>query len=206
MPACGRTGADGPTPADGRGAGWGCPVETWICLLRGVNVGGAGTRLPMAQFRQALAELGCRDVATHIQSGNAVFRAAGDPAALGRAISAALTLPNGTHPVAMLLRLRQMRAALAANPFPEAAVMPKALHLVFLDRDAVPDAALVAAVLGTDEGWVCSGRVCFLHTPSGYGRSALAARLDRVLRPAQITARNLATVTALVALGEAAGT
>lgn len=206
MPACGRTGADGPTPADGRGAGWGCPVETWICLLRGVNVGGAGTRLPMAQFRQALAELGCRDVATHIQSGNAVFRAAGDPTALGRAISAALKLPNGTHPVAMVLTLPEMRAALAANPFPEAAAVPKSLHLIFLERDAVPDVALAAAVLGTDEGWVCSGRVCYLHTPSGYGRSVLAARLDRVLRPAQITARNLATVTALVALGEAAGT
>ena len=43
-----------------------------ILLLRGVNVSGAN-RLPMAEFREMLAEFGLKNVDTHIQSGNAVF-------------------------------------------------------------------------------------------------------------------------------------
>ncbi len=46
-----------------------------VALLRGVDAGGAG-RLPMAAFREPPGALHLRDAATHIQSGNAVFRAA----------------------------------------------------------------------------------------------------------------------------------
>ena len=43
-----------------------------VALLRGVNVGGR-SRLPMAQLRAVLDNLGYRDVKTLLQSGNAVF-------------------------------------------------------------------------------------------------------------------------------------
>lgn len=51
-----------------------------VAFLRGINVGGHH-KLPMVQVRAVLAELGATDVATYIQSGNAVFSmpdAAGD--------------------------------------------------------------------------------------------------------------------------------
>jgi uncharacterized protein (DUF1697 family) len=48
------------------------------------------------------------------------------------------------------------------------------------------------------------GRALFLHTPDGYGRSELAARLARARGPvATGTARNWATVTKLLALCDA---
>ncbi|MBE0554510.1 MAG: DUF1697 domain-containing protein, partial [Rhodobacteraceae bacterium] len=55
-------------------------AERHILLLRGVNVG--GVTLPMASFRAMLADLGMKNVRTHIQSGNAVFDDPGhdDPA------------------------------------------------------------------------------------------------------------------------------
>ncbi|AXE37566.1 hypothetical protein JS278_00369 [Acidipropionibacterium virtanenii] len=40
--------------------------------LRGVNVGGHG-RLPMAELRALLERLGHQDVATYLQSGQAIF-------------------------------------------------------------------------------------------------------------------------------------
>ena len=43
-----------------------------VALLRGVNVGGKNI-LPMKALRALLTRLGCKDVATYIQSGNAVF-------------------------------------------------------------------------------------------------------------------------------------
>ncbi|HKZ73221.1 MAG TPA: DUF1697 domain-containing protein [Steroidobacteraceae bacterium] len=50
-------------------------MKTWIALFRGINVGGKQA-LPMQELRGLLAAIGCADVQTYIQSGNAVFRSA----------------------------------------------------------------------------------------------------------------------------------
>lgn len=44
----------------------------YVVLLRGVNVGG-NHRLPKAEFRSVLENLGCEDVEVYINSGNAVL-------------------------------------------------------------------------------------------------------------------------------------
>jgi uncharacterized protein (DUF1697 family) len=53
---------------------------------------------------------------------------------------------------------------------------------------------------GSRDEAVVVGRTLYLHTPDGFGRSQLAARLTA--SPAQVsgTARNWATVTKLMAL------
>ena len=55
-------------------------MPAFIALLRGVNVGGA-KRVPMADWRALLAELGYTRVATLLNSGNAVFHATGGASA-----------------------------------------------------------------------------------------------------------------------------
>lgn len=47
-------------------------MARYVALLRGVNVG-KGNRVPMADFTQILEGLGCADVSTWLNSGNAVF-------------------------------------------------------------------------------------------------------------------------------------
>src|SRR5690349_1596646 len=65
-------------------------MPRFIALLRGVNVGKA-KRVPMADFRRLLQELGYNDVATLLNSGNAVFSAArATPASLAADISSSL--------------------------------------------------------------------------------------------------------------------
>ncbi len=64
-------------------------MTTRILLVRAVNVGGA--KLPMAEFRELLAELGAKHARTYIQSGNAVVELSGDPVAFDRAVEQALT-------------------------------------------------------------------------------------------------------------------
>lgn len=44
----------------------------YVMLLRGVNVGG-NRRVPMAQLRELLTSWGFTDVATYLNSGNAIF-------------------------------------------------------------------------------------------------------------------------------------
>ncbi|MFM2356624.1 MAG: hypothetical protein RLZZ528_2360, partial [Pseudomonadota bacterium] len=122
------------------------------------------------------------------------------PEVLAGQISAAITLPNGSHPMALVLRAGEIEAVLADNPFPEAADAPKTLHITFLDREVSPDLTDLAGRATGGERFVLRGRVLYLHTPDGYGRSAVAARLEAALRPARITARNFGTVTALAAM------
>ena len=50
-------------------------MQTFIALLRGINVGKA-KRLPMADLRALLVKLDYTDVATLLNSGNSVFQAA----------------------------------------------------------------------------------------------------------------------------------
>lgn len=50
-------------------------METWLVLLRGINVGGK-RRVPMGELRRALADMGYRDPATYIASGNAIVGSA----------------------------------------------------------------------------------------------------------------------------------
>lgn len=51
-------------------------MPRFVVLLKGVNVG-KGNRIPMAEFREALEELGYEDVSTLLNSGNAVFTSDG---------------------------------------------------------------------------------------------------------------------------------
>ena len=48
-------------------------MPRYVALLRGVNVGGSG-RMAMADLRACVEAAGYEDVATHIQTGNVLFR------------------------------------------------------------------------------------------------------------------------------------
>ena len=172
-------------------------MTTRVVLLRGVNVAGSGTRLPMASLRSLLEGLGCRDVRTYVQSGNAVLKSDLSPGDLAARIGDAVKLPNGTHPVTLVLTADELRAALEANPFDEASGDPKTLHLAFLDREVTPDLSGLAARAGDGERFALLGRVFYIYTPGGFGRSHVASRMEAALRPTRVTARNLVTVTAL---------
>jgi uncharacterized protein (DUF1697 family) len=55
-------------------------VTRYALLLRGINVGG-NKKISMADLRTLLTRLGCADVATLLQSGNAVVTDRRKPAA-----------------------------------------------------------------------------------------------------------------------------
>lgn len=158
-----------------------------IGLLRGINVGGNRV-LPMAELRTLLAELGARDVATYIQSGNAVWAGHVEAAALADAIEAA----KGFRPEVMILPLDDFAAVAAGNPFPEVDDQ-KALHAFFLASPSAADIADLMAAKGPEERFVLTGPALYLHTPKYLSGSLLAPRLERLLGVAA-TGRNWRTV------------
>ncbi|HET9956116.1 MAG TPA: DUF1697 domain-containing protein, partial [Polyangiaceae bacterium] len=77
-------------------------MTRYALLLRGVNVGTKNS-LPMAELRSMLTKLGCADVQTYVQSGNAVFSTQLRQAALTHAVESALEGYMG-RPIATTLR------------------------------------------------------------------------------------------------------
>lgn len=167
-----------------------------ILLLRGVNVGGHG-RLPMAELRQMLADLGLGNPRTLIASGNAVFDDPGLPDLPAR-LSEALANRFGLHTDLFLMEPAELQAVHDGNPFAGAAARDGSrVHVFFLSRPTTLPA--MAAALATTEVLHLTPAALYLHAPDGIGRSKLAERLPRLLQ-VPVTARNWNTVTALLAM------
>ena len=117
--------------------------RAWAALLRGINVGGRH-RVPMAELRALLAEHGCTDVRTLIQSGNALFRAPGDAEALSARLGAAIEARFGFPVPTIVLDPAVFADARAMHPFLDGEGAPATLHVGFLAAE--PEAARVAAL------------------------------------------------------------
>lgn len=165
-------------------------------MLRGVNVSGTN-RLPMAAFRAMLEGQGFQSVRTYIQSGNAVMLGA---FAGAEALVAAGLAAMGLQVPVFVLRLAEMEAVLAANPFrAEGEADGKAVHVVFL-KDAVRlDAEGLCGLATQGERFHLGKRALYLHTPAGFGTSKLAEKLPRVLK-SKMTARNQRSTEAIAVM------
>ncbi|MHB0890490.1 DUF1697 domain-containing protein [Streptomyces sundarbansensis] len=178
-------------------------TTTYAALLRGINVGGA-KRVPMPELREVLAGLGHSDIATHLQSGNAVFRSdAEDADALAAGLEQALRERFG-FTVDCLVRDAAYLAAVAdACPFPAAELEGKQLHVTYADRPLDPErfADLDAGAFLPEEFRI-GDRCLYLYAPEGLGRSKLAVALGRPRHVKGIvtTTRNWNTVAKLVEL------
>ena len=178
-------------------------MTTYIALFRGINVGGANV-LPMKELRTLLEGLGCRDVRTYIQSGNAVFAHPGDAASLANEISGAVHAAKGFEPRVLLLSQDDLIHAAERNPFPDAVSEPSRLHIAFCERTPeAPDLATIDALRANGERCELIDGVFYLHAPAGIGRSKLAARVERLLGVAT-TGRNWRTVQKVLALAQRA--
>ncbi len=168
-------------------------MQTYICLLRAVNVGGTG-KLPMADLRAMAEEAGYAGVRTYIQSGNLLVTTDQTADQVKATLEAQLEA-YADKPVGVFVRtVDALQALLAANPFPQAA--PNQVMIVFLDSDPPQDLLADAKGHKTEE-IVPGARAVYVHYPDGMGRSKL-----RVPALSQGTARNVNTVTKLVALAE----
>jgi uncharacterized protein (DUF1697 family) len=164
-------------------------------LLKGVNVGGKN-KLPMAQLRAALDELGWGKVETYLQSGNVVAEAPkGDPAS---ALQDVIATRFGLAVEVFAWPGKEIEALIADNPFPGKADEPKNLHVAFL-RAAPPKDWFAAAGLMHDGDEIALGR---RHIYLSYAINSRDSPLAKVLRNSKInfTARNWTTVLKLAEL------
>lgn len=176
-------------------------MNTYIALLRGINVGGRNS-LPMKELVFLLEGLGCRNVKTYIQSGNVVFQAGIGASRLAPKIGQEIERHHGFEPYVLLLTIGDLEAAIAANPFPEAESDPKDLHFGFLEAlPANPDLDKLETMKAKTERFKLIKKVFYLHAPDGVGRSRLASNSERLLG-VSMTDRNWRTVCKIQEIAE----
>ena len=179
-------------------------MQTWIALLRGINVGGKN-RLPMKELVRELEQLDLVNVRTYIQSGNAVFQAPRSKIAkLGDRIGQRIEQSHGFQPRVLILSAGDLQRASKANPFHEAQQEAKTLHLFFLSAvPETPDLPGLQERKEPSERFELIRDVFYLHAPRGLARSKLAASVEKRLGVAA-TGRNWRTVQKLIEMTAAA--
>ncbi len=179
--------------------GSGVQVKRLAGLLRAVNVG--GRKLLMEDLRRIAAEAGFEDPKTLLASGNVLFGTTLSPQRAEKALEAAIHKDLGLAADVMVRDLDQLKAVIAANPFPKQAKdAPNRLMAMFLSGE--PAAALCVLESACAAGEVVRpGPGClYIWFPEGAGTSKLSnVVIERRLK-VRGTARNWNTVGKLASL------
>lgn len=173
-------------------------MDRMVALLRGVNVGGH-RKVPMADLSALAGDMGFRDAATWIQSGNLVFGTSLAPAAAAARLARGIEERFG-FPVDLVLRTgAQWRRLAAGNPLPEAsAAAPDRVMLLLSREPPLPGAAAALRERARDgERIEAAAGALWIHHPAGAGKSRLTPALVDSLVGSPTTARNWTTVRAL---------
>jgi uncharacterized protein (DUF1697 family) len=174
--------------------------SAYILLFRGV---GGATQLPTAPLREGLTEAGFENVATYINSGNAVLRSE-LPREEVIASAAICEAKFGFTKAIFAPTLDEWSALIDNNPFPHAVEAPKSLHAVVLAETPRKEAVVRLRAFATaSEGIEVVGEVAYLHTPHGFGTSKLAEKFDKGIGVVN-SARNWNTVLKLLELAKRA--
>lgn len=171
-----------------------------VVLLRGINLG-SRNRIAMPELREALEEAGFEDVRTHLQSGNVVLTSTAKPESVARKCEKVIKERLGLEIPVVVRSRAQLAAVVKRNPLADVATEPKRYQVSFLSAK-IPAKVVreLEAVAEPDERVVAIGREVYAWHPRTVARSKLWAKLAGKDLGVTATARNWATVEALLEL------
>jgi uncharacterized protein (DUF1697 family) len=176
----------------------------YLALLRGVNVGGKNP-VRMADLRDTFEGMGFDDVATHIASGNVLFRAPRQRRdELATRIESELSRRFGTELRAVLLTDGQLRGVVEGAPRGFGAET-ESCDVIFVRKPltAAKTFAAIETKEGVDRAWRGTGVVYF----SRLAARASSSRISRfAMRPEyqNVTIRSWSTTRKLLAVMDGA--
>ncbi|HOZ40891.1 MAG TPA: DUF1697 domain-containing protein [Flavobacteriales bacterium] len=179
-------------------------LTTYILLFRGV---GGATKLPVGPLKEALTNAGFKNATTYISSGNALVQSALSREETIAKVAALCKKKFAFDKAIFAPTAAEWKAVMDSNPFLKAAATPSLLHAALLEGTPTPAAmkALLAVAVEGEQLKVVKGGpselfggydVAYVHTPSGFGTSKLAAKFDKGLGVVN-TARNWNSVLKL---------
>jgi uncharacterized protein (DUF1697 family) len=180
-------------------------MKRHVALLRGINVS-KSKRVAMADLRALMESLGYANVRTLLNSGNAVFDAAGGSAAgHAKALRQVLLEKTGVDAEVIVKTAADLAAAMAEHPLRRHATDDSRMLVLF-----VQDASTLAALKPLEaEDWApdafaAGTHAAWLWCATGIADSRLWKSVDKKLH-AHGTARNWATIVKLDAMARDGG-
>ena len=182
-------------------------MNAYAILMRGINVGGKN-KIPMAELKLRLEELGLEGVATYIQSGNVVLRSDLDAASLSAKIEGMLPrkfkLDSPTVRV-VALEYGTFKKIVVQAPEDFGKDTSSYRYNVIFFMDSSPAAAMheIEAREGVDTVWQGDHAIYFRNSFLNASKSRLS-RITQQPIYRSITIRNWNTTTRLLELLEGA--
>ena len=178
--------------------------QTYIALLRGINVGGHN-RLPMVLLAAMFEDAGCQEVRTYIQSGNVVFRAPSSAAQQIRWTVQAKLAAITERRIPIILRTgEELQKIVEENPFQSTEPGFGAVHVGFLVNH--PPSERIASLdpdRSPPDMFAVRGSEIYLQLPNGMARTRLTNVYFDTILGTPVTFRNWRTVQSLLKMTRA---
>lgn len=174
-------------------------MNTYICLLRGINVGGH-KKIKMADLKTLFTSLGYNDVVTYIQSGNIIFKSHETSIdEITAVIKKAIVSTYGFEvPVFVLTRaiLTQVYENYVLSPECIASSYFTLLHTV----PSTKDIAIVNNLELPNEHFVATENCVYIYPEKGYGKAKATNTFFEKKLNVVATTRNYKTIVKLLDL------
>jgi len=174
----------------------------YLILFRGV---GGKTQLRVQALREKLTAAGFENVATYINSGNAIVRSRVSRKQVIATIAELCRKHFNFDKAIFAPTLAEWDDLIARNPFARAAAnAPTTVHAALLESPPkAEDVERIRACAVKGEDIKVIEGVAYLHTPHGFGTCKMAEKFDKWIGVTN-TARNWNTVLKLAELGRTA--
>ena len=173
-------------------------MRTYIVLLRGINVSGKN-KLPMADLRQILNDLGFKNVQTYIQSGNIILESNKTKTAISKLVKDGIIIKFGYTVPVIVKTIPEWETAIENYPF--SIENEKIIAFTFLDRK--PETSEIELKNLGDDEFKIHDDIVYIYCPNGFGKSKITNNLFEKKLKVTATTRNLRTTLKLLELAKA---
>ncbi|SFD36860.1 Uncharacterized conserved protein, DUF1697 family [Algibacter lectus] len=176
-------------------------METYIALLRGINVGGKN-KILMAELRDLLLNMGLKHVQTYIQSGNIIFNSEeGNASELEFQITEAIKKRFELSVPVLVITSDALNTIFNTCPFSEEKKQKSYFSLLY----TAPEIDLVNEVLSMkfeNEEINILANCVYFYSSIGYGKTKYNNNFFERKLKITATARNYKTMAKLLELSE----
>jgi uncharacterized protein (DUF1697 family) len=174
-------------------------MNTYIVLLRGINVGGH-KKISMAELREVLSKAGFDHVRTYIQSGNIIFQSSEKSRHSIEEKMQQVILGHFKFEVPVMARTRvELQQIFEACPFLE----EEEENSYYIILSEIPKKELVDEVMQItydNETFHIINDCLYFHSSIGYGNSKFNMKLFEKKLNVNATSRNYKTIVKLIAM------
>jgi uncharacterized protein (DUF1697 family) len=172
-------------------------VNSYIVLLRGINVSGKN-KLPMADLRLLMEDLGYKNSITYIQTGNILFNSLEDKSLISKKIHEIILQKFGYSIPVIVKTVSEWKKVIENNPFS----VENEKIVAFVILNTIPKNNFIDLKKTKKEEFVLKNDVVYIYCPNGFGKSKLTNTIFEKKLNVIATTRNYKTSIKLLELSK----